>query len=270
MTEIERLQMNANQANSDFVAIKGKIVEKGVEVADGTRTAEYASKVDEVYEKGKQAQYDEFWDSYLTPVKNGTTSAGLFSGRGWTDATFNPPEFIDYIYDGYQLFLYASNISKEKLRMIDYSKLWRFQGAFNSTLITEIPVIDTRGSTELLSTVFAWTTSLISIEKLILKADGSQEFRGTFEGCSSLIEITIEGVIGQDGLNLKWSTKLSKASWISIINALSPTATGKSITGSLESVQRAFEVWEGAMDGDQSAEWLGRIADKANWTINLI
>lgn len=212
---------------------------------------------------GGKSYYDEFWDSYLTSVKNGSTSAALFAGRGWTDATFNPPEFIDYIDDGFQLFIYASNISKEKLRMIDYSKLWRFQGTFNSTLITEIPVIDTRGSTEPLSSVFAWTASLISIEKLILKADGSQEFRGTFEGCSSLIEITIEGVIGQDGFNVRWSTKLSKASIISIINALSTTTSGKSVTLSKVAVESAF-------GSTASEEWISLINARSNWTINLV
>ena len=55
----ESLETNVGQTNADFQAIKNKIVEKGVEVAEETRTAEYASKVDEVYEKGKQSMIDE-------------------------------------------------------------------------------------------------------------------------------------------------------------------------------------------------------------------
>jgi hypothetical protein len=49
------LEQNIRQVNSDFQAIKAKIIEKGVDIADGTRTAEYASKIDEVYEAGKSA-----------------------------------------------------------------------------------------------------------------------------------------------------------------------------------------------------------------------
>ena len=52
MTVIEKLDMNVKQANSDFVAIKNAIVESGVEVAEGTRTADYADKVKEVYQLG--------------------------------------------------------------------------------------------------------------------------------------------------------------------------------------------------------------------------
>ena len=46
------LETNIRQANADFVAIKNKIVEHGVEIAAGTRTADYAQKVDAVYEAG--------------------------------------------------------------------------------------------------------------------------------------------------------------------------------------------------------------------------
>lgn len=41
---------NLEQLYTDLGAIKTKIVEKGVEVADGTPTSEYAGKVDEVYQ----------------------------------------------------------------------------------------------------------------------------------------------------------------------------------------------------------------------------
>jgi hypothetical protein len=115
---------------------------------------------------------------------------------------------------------------------------------------------------------FASCISLHTIAKITV--DENTIFKGTFDGCTAIENLTIGGIIGQDGFNVQWSKKLSKASWISIINALSATATGKSITGSLESVQRAFETSAGAMDGDASAEWLNLIASKSNWTINLV
>ena len=45
MTTVERFEQNIDQVNSDFQAIKSKLIECGVEVADGTKTAEYAKKV---------------------------------------------------------------------------------------------------------------------------------------------------------------------------------------------------------------------------------
>lgn len=51
------LEMNVRQVNSDFQAIKDKIVEHGVEVADGTKTAEYASKIVDVFGAGKASVY---------------------------------------------------------------------------------------------------------------------------------------------------------------------------------------------------------------------
>jgi len=58
MTIIEKLSMNVRQANSDFAAIKNKIIEKGVDVPDGTPTSDYGLKVDEVFEAGKQSVPD--------------------------------------------------------------------------------------------------------------------------------------------------------------------------------------------------------------------
>lgn len=270
MTEIERLQMNANQANSDFVAIKGKIVEKGVEVADGTRTAEYASKVDEVYEAGRKSQYDEFWDAFQSTT---TLMPQQFSSKAWNDKNFYPKRDMICTSNIYGAF-YAIGVTDLVKRLndcgvkLDTSKATRFGSLFAYAYeVTTIPKISTISAPQF-SQEFLECFKLKTIE--CLEVHENLTYSNVFVQCNELENLTIEGTIGQNGLNLQWSTKLSKASWISIIDALSSTATGKSITGSLESVQRAFEVWEGAMDGDQSAEWLNLIATKSNWTINLV
>jgi hypothetical protein len=263
--------MNANQANSDFVAIKGKIVEKGVEVADGTRTAEYARKVDEVYEKGKQAQYDEFWDAYQPDTR---LEPYQYSSKSWNDDNFYPERDMIGTSNIYGAF-YGIGVTDFAKRLkdcdvkLDTSKSTMmgvlFAYAYNITTIPKISAI----SAPQLSNDFTECFKLKTIE--CLEVHENLIYANTVFGkCYELENLTIEGTIGQNGLNLQWSTKLSKASWISIINAISATATGKSITGSLESVQRAFETSAGAMDGDASAEWLNLIASKSNWTINLV
>jgi hypothetical protein len=70
--------------------------------------------------------------------------------------------------------------------------------------------------------------------------------------------------------NFQWSTKLSKDSIISIINALSTTTSGLSITLSKVAVNKAFETSEGANDGSTSAEWLNLIATRPNVSFNLV
>ena len=94
-------------------------------------------------------------------------------------------------------------------------------------------------------------------------------FSNTFRNCKALEEMNVYGTIDVGGLDVSASTKLNKASWISIINALSGTTSGLSITGSLTSVKKAFETVEGANDGDTSTEWLNLKATKSNWGISL-
>jgi hypothetical protein len=85
----------------------------------------------------------------------------------------------------------------------------------------------------------------------------------------NLKEVRFEGVIGQDGLSFAQSTLLSKASIESVINALSSTTTGLTVTFSLAAVNSAFATTEGGTDGSTSAEWSTLVATKSNWTISL-
>ena len=83
-----------------------------------------------------------------------------------------------------------------------------------------------------------------------------------FTYCSSLTNLTIEGVIGFNGTTIT-SPNLSKASIISVINALSSTtANGHKLTLSKTAVTNAL----GSVD---DAEWSALVATKPNWTISL-
>lgn len=59
MTELERLQMNTNQAEADLVSVKNALQDAGVEIAAGTPSSEYGGMVGEVYDAGynKAEQY---------------------------------------------------------------------------------------------------------------------------------------------------------------------------------------------------------------------
>ena len=134
--------------------------------------------------------------------------------------------------------------------------------------ITHVGEIDTRSATNITSLFYA-ALQMVSVDKLILKSDGSQSINtNAFQQMGGLVSITIEGAIGQT-TSFEWSTRLNRASITSVINALSTTTTGLTVTLSKTAVNKAFETSEGAADGSTSAEWLALVATRSNWTIAL-
>lgn len=81
----------------------------------------------------------------------------------------------------------------------------------------------------------------------------------TFQGCGELVELTMGGTIGKNGFDVSACKKLNRASIESIINALSATISGLTVTLSKEAVDNAFT----------AEEWDALIATKSNWTIEL-
>lgn len=120
------LNENIAQTISDFNDIKSKIIENGVEVPEGTKTSEYANKIDEVSEKatsegynngyttgkedGIQSEYDRFWDAFYTIPKSKGSMELQFAGKGWTNETFKPKYDIKPTGSSWGMFR-ASNIT---------------------------------------------------------------------------------------------------------------------------------------------------------------
>ena len=94
-----------------------------------------------------------------------------------------------------------------------------------------------------------------------------------FNNASMLEELILEdgSVIGGNGFNVQHSTKLNKASIISIINALSTTTTGLTITLSKTAVNNAFGI---NVDDETTypigSEYYTLRHSKDNWTISYI
>lgn len=262
------LEQNVREVNSAFVAIKDKIVECGVEVAEGTHARDYANKVGEVFNEGKKSQYDEFWDNYQD-YGNRTHYYNAFSLYGWTENTYKPkydikPTSATNMYWGAPL----KKISYGNVK-IDFSKCptlnQMFQGA-NQIGVANVDVdVDCSSATEI-SQTFSYNPMLVSIKKLIVHE--ALTYKNVFSGSGYIEELQVEGIIGQDGFSIA-STKLNRASIVSIINALSSTASGKAVGLSKTAINTAFETASGKKDGSTSAEWLALVATKPNWTISL-
>lgn len=238
----------------------------------------YTQGLAEGIEQGKQAQYDEFWDSYQ---ENGAKKRYeySFAGTGWDDNTFKPKYdlILGLGYSGTSMFQLtgitdlSAALKKQGVKLDTTLCGWFGSMFMGSQLITKIPEINCTHAMDYdggLQMTFYNATALQTIEKLIVFEDTT--YHTTFTYCNSLENLNIEGVIGQNGFDVGWSKKLSKASIISIITHLSDSASGKSITISKTAVNNGFETSAGAADGSTSEEWVTLITAKSNWTINLI
>jgi hypothetical protein len=207
------------------------------------KTLQLKQDFDDVYEAGKKAELDRFWDIYQ---QNGNRQRYdyAFAGNGWADEVYKSIKY---------------DITSPSL----ISGLYRF----NEYITDTIKPIDCKNFVPL-NYVFAEATKLKIIRTL--KVYSKNTFTGVFGSCKSLEELYIEGVIGQNGFNVQWSTKLSHDSLMRIINALSTETSGLSVTLSKTAVNKAFETNEGANDGSTSAEWLALANTKSNWTISLV
>lgn len=81
----------------------------------------------------------------------------------------------------------------------------------------------------------------------------------TFRNCAALKHVTIVNTIALS-LDIHWSAELTRASIESIMEHLSTTETGQSVTFSKTAIDNAFI----------AEEWAALESTRANWTINLV
>ena len=64
----------------------------------------------------------------------------------------------------------------------------------------------------------------------VVRTQAETTWKSAFANCSALENLTIEGTIGQDGFSVRYSTKLSKASLLSILNACNIDVSASPVT----------------------------------------
>lgn len=202
----------------------------------------YDSGIEKGFGQGKQSEYDRFWDAYQ---QNGNRDhyVGAFTFVGWTDEVYNPK----YPISGGTLF--------------------GLQEVFRNSYIVDTKVqIINHGSN--MNTTFNGCSLLERIPSLVLKAPVTA-LGNTFTSCSRLkeINITCDGGCLAGNTNLQWSTMLNYDSILSVINALSDTTTGLTITFSKQAVTEALGLNEWVED--YTPEWLAITDTKPNWTFVL-
>lgn len=230
-----------------------------------------------VFEAGKKSECDAFWDVYQGYGLRDYYEAAFvgnvkYLDAGWTKENFKPKYDI-ILRGGYsgRMMFWCNCISdvpailERQGVVLDTTRCNVFEQAFQNSLSERWGVISMVNAT---NSRYAFDQARCkTIEKLIVSEN--TQLVNTFIAASYLSNLTIEGKIGQNGFNVSWSP-LSKASLTSIVNALSSTTTGLTVTFRLAAVNTAFETAAGAADGSTSEEWTALIATKPNWTINLI
>jgi hypothetical protein len=244
--------------------------EKLAKVYEGVeRTEELNAELEQTLygtDTGGKSWYDEFWDLHQ---ENGTRKNYDCLFASWNHNTFYPKYDIKPT-SAYMMFrtynaVDFSNFEADIVKRLnecdvalDTSECTNFQYMCVNSFITHIGVIDTRSASTLYQPFSC--NRLHTIDKLILQGNGSQTFHDAFHGATALENIVIEGVIGNNGFDVKSSTKLSKASIESIIAALSTTTSGLTVTLSKTAVDNAFT----------TEEWAALKATRPNWEILLV
>ena len=145
---------------------------------------------------------------------------------------------------------------------------WRYFSYYDNRndLVATLKYSDTANGTNF-GYMFNSCSKLTNIPQL--DTSNGINFSSMFYNCTDLTNLTMTGTIKANGMELHYSTKLSKASIISVINALSDTTNALKVQLSKTAVNNAFETSSGVADGSTSEEWTTLIATKANWTIAL-
>ena len=88
---------------------------------------------------------------------------------------------------------------------------------YYNSMTTVFPSMD-MSMAALLDRTFAYNYAMVTIEKL--KVGAATAFSNTFQESRNIENLIIDGTIGQNGFDVKQSTKLTHESLMSIINAL--------------------------------------------------
>lgn len=236
-----------------------------------------AENEQKVYDSGKQAQYDELWDSYQKKGARDNYNYAFYDlTQGvWTPGIFKPkysivPTCMIECFRGTVKLTFDFVEWFDELGItFNTSKCTAFTGAFREAGFNRIGVIDMSNMSYAGGGNYLfYGAQAVTIDKLILSTKYQQFFTGCFQYAYKLENITISGTIGED-IDFQWSP-LTMASIKSVIGCLSNDVTGKAASFNLTAVNNAFETSESAADGSESEEWAALIATKPNWTISLV
>jgi hypothetical protein len=221
-----------------------------------------AENEQKVYDAGKKAEYDAFWDSI--PLEDMNQLA--FSGYAWNDTTFRPNRDIVFIGGGGSYSFASNNISNIKANLnecgvkLDVSKMTSLGYCFRILKTSELPELDFRGVKNFSGLAYAVcnNSNLETIDKIILPNEWSAVGNAASFLTSNpkLVNITFEGTI-PGSINLSNSPLLSVESLKSLIKSLAHYyGTDKEFTYTLTVKASAWEALEAAGFTNEDYRWI--------------
>ena len=188
-----------------------------------------------------------------------------FAGYGFNSKTFFPKYniipngsatnmFFAWNQNGFQKINLKSRLEECGV-ILDTSKATNLNAAFGYTDFTEVPTVDFTGTTASASGTFYNSPYLKKIEKIITKE--SVTYGRWFENDTALEEVSFEGIIG-NVIDFSYCP-LTKTSIENIIEHLSTTSSGKTLTLKQSAVNAVFT----------TEEFEALKATRTNWTFAL-
>lgn len=193
--------------------------------------ADYDSKIDEVYEAGKENGADTFLGNVMYVGRKNYQ----YAFTRWKDGDFSKLNDIHDISNAFWMF--------------SYGQMEEIDAIIDLTVATNV------------NNMFSGCSSLKRITKIKFSDTCSLAFTNPFQNCVALEEVRFEGKI-KNSISFKDSTKLTKASIESIVGMLSETPTsGATVTLSSTAVNREFT----------TDEWNALIGDKTTkgWSFSI-
>ena len=170
-------------------------IREKVGTADTIKSGELRKKVYDVYEAGKKAEYDRFWDLFQNYGKR-TRYDYAFYQQNWKDDTYNPKYPIVTGYATYS----AENIF-----------------AWSDITDTKVPI--EINSTTSAPGIFKGCDLLETVRELYInKYDFA--YTSWFHSCKNLKNLTIKGSIKNNGFDVSAAKDLTDESLLSITKAL--------------------------------------------------
>lgn len=180
-----------------------------------------------VYDAGKQSEYDRFWDTFQHNG-NRTSYEFAFGGQGWGPETFKPkydirPKRCDYMFARMGIHKNTSPFSLVELLndagvTLDTSNSdTHIQMFFEAQYITDTPHIDLTKS-NYATNLFSYCISMRKAE-ITVAPNTVPNTANWFNRCDSLEDLTIHGTLDK-ALSLSNSSKLTGASVQSVIDCL--------------------------------------------------
>lgn len=243
-------------------------------IRDKTGTAEpltlddMARGVNEVYEEGKNAEYDAFWDAIQTKGNNARGYDYMFSSYSWNDTTFKPKYDIHVSYNGGvgtfggHCGITDLEASLQRANVKLYFEGGNINEMFGSHSLTVLPEVDLRNGCTTYN-VFAGK-NIHTIRKIISYETTSWSvYSFSRDANNKLANITFDGVIAKD-INFQYHSLLTVDSMKSIITHLknyTGTENAGAYTLTLNDACKTLMAEQGAIEEFDGKTYDAYIAD---------